>query len=148
MFWWGAPTDGFWVSTGLLINPSISYTVGLMFTAEAETLPLSGGNPAGSAQGMVIHRPGVMVRLSDSALPLVNGEAASPALKLGDPQASDIRISYGDPTGLLTGLTRFTEDATAQVLGSTPGGIITLTQDLPLRTEICALFGNVQMSKV
>jgi hypothetical protein len=124
-----------------------TYTAGLPFTASAVTLPIEGGNPAGSAQGMNVHRADVTLRLNDSALPQANGATVQPptnrfagdtgGLVMADPLLY-LRMS-GD---------RFTEDATAKPQSRSSGGIITITQELPWRTEICALFGNVQMSKV
>jgi hypothetical protein len=117
------------------------YILGLPFTATAETLPLEGGNPAGSAQGMNVHRADITVRLNDSALPLINGAIPVPP--------DTMSLVETDPAVALRALgNRYTDDATAKPQSRSPGGIVTITQELPLRTEICALFGNVQMSKV
>lgn len=120
-------TDGYFV----LVPADEVYTVGFSYTATAETLPLEGGNPAGSAQGFKAHRAEIALRLSDSALPQVNGNDVSPARKIGDP--------------LPTRETRVTADATAQNLGYEEGGIVTITQALPVRTEICAIYGSTRM---
>lgn len=108
-------------------------TVGLAFTATAETLPTEGGNPAGTAQGAKRRRPKVVIRVNRSALPLVNGYRAAdrtPAVAMGTPEAP----RSGDVQAWTTG---WDED-----------GRVTITQDLPLRTELLALFGSVQVNEV
>jgi hypothetical protein len=149
---WGAgaavldnETDGaavavkWWVDYALA---TATYTVGLAFTATAETLSMEGGNPAGSAQGMNIHRADVTLRLTDSCLPKANGATV-------EPSTNRFAGAFADPLLYLrVAGDRFTDDATAKPQSRSIGGIVTITQELPWRTEVCAIFGNVQMSKV
>lgn len=108
-------------------------TVGLGFLATAETLPTEGGNPGGTAQGAKRRRPKVVIRLNDSALPKVNGDRAAdrtPTVALGSPEAAR------------------TGDVEAWTTGWDDEGRVTITQDIPLRTELLALFGGVQVNEV
>jgi hypothetical protein len=98
---------------------------------------------------MNVHRADVTVRLTDSALPQVNGATAVP------PEHYYTIAAWPDPAALIRedgylaeGRGKFTDDATAKPQSRSNGGIITITQELPWRTEVCAIFGNVQMSKV
>jgi hypothetical protein len=107
--------------------------VGLPYTATATTLPLEGGNPAGTSQMAKRRRPKVRLRLNESALPLVNGNRApdrTPATPMGDPEPP------------------FTGDVDMRVLGWSEDGAVTLEQDLPFRTEILALFSTAQVNEV
>jgi hypothetical protein len=139
------PTDGYSVAVKRHVDYTLvegTYTVGVAFTAEAETLPLVVGNPAGSAQGLNAHRASITVRLSDSCLPKLNGAAAEPPVNrffgVGADPLLYLRMA-GD---------RFTEDATAKPQSRSRGGIVAITQELPWRTEVCALFGGSQMSQI
>lgn len=110
------------------------FVVGLPFTAEAETLPLEGGNPAGTAQGFKVHYPDLSVRISDSVAPLVNGKRA------GAGRPFSVPLDETEP--------RFTDDLTVKNVGVSVGGAITISQDLPFRTEVCAVYGQAQINKV
>jgi hypothetical protein len=126
------------VSEGFAIlapkDEEATYYVGLPFTATAETLPIEGGNPAGTAQGMQSHFASITARVSDSVPPLINGARA------GDGRPFSVPLDEVEP--------RVTADLKVQNLGVSEGGIITIEQDLPFRTEVCAIYGQVQMSKV
>lgn len=111
-----------------------NYVLGYLFTATAETLPLEGGNPAGTAQGMKVHYPDITARLNDSTPPLINGRRAGE----GRPFA----------TPLDTVEERVTGDLSVKTVGLTTGGVITIEQDLPFRTEVCAIYGQAQINKV
>jgi hypothetical protein len=73
------------------------------------------------------------VRLANSALPLVNGERVQPRRKLGE--------------ALANVYTRISADADARTLGPEEGGVVTLVQDRPVRTEVCALYGPSRLGK-
>jgi len=118
--------------TDLEVADEVTY--GLVFTADAETLPVEGGNPAGTSQGFKVHFADISVRLSDSVPPLVNGERA------GDGRPFSAPLDAAEP--------RVSADVKVQNLGVSEGGIITLSQDLPMRTEICAIYGLAQTSRV
>jgi hypothetical protein len=115
-------------------DEAATYALGFNFTAEAETLPLEGGNPAGTAQGFKVHYPDITARVSDSVPPLINGRRAGE----GRPFA----------TPLDTVEERITADVSVKVIGLTTGGVITISQDLPFRTEVCAIYGQAQINKV
>lgn len=109
-------------------------TVGLPFIATAKTLPLEGGNPEGTAQGMKVHYSDIAVRLNNSARPKLNGKLAGAGRPFAAPADG--------PEALLTA------DVKVKDIGVDEGGQITITQDLPFRTEICAIYGRASMNKV
>jgi hypothetical protein len=97
------------------------------------TLPAEGGMPGGSSQGVLMRRFGLKLRLNRSALPLVNGTRA-PERGVDSPMDT--------PEGLFTG------DVSMTQLGWSPGAQIDISQDLPLRTEVCAIFGQTAAKAV
>lgn len=107
-------------------------TLGLPFRSSAKTLPPEGGNPAGTAQGAKRRRPRVIVRLNESAHPLVNGERA--------PERSpDTEMDTGEPL--------FTGDDEIHAADWADDGAVTIEQDLPLQTEVLAIFGSLQVNE-
>jgi hypothetical protein len=111
------------------------YTVGLAYPrARAQTLPPEGGNPAGTAQRAQRRFVRLMLRLNDSALPLVNGQRA--------PERTP-------STPMDTAEPRVTGDVVMDVDANWEDqGVLTLDQDLPLRTEILALFGKLALGEL
>ena len=107
---------------------------GLPYTARAKTLPVEGGNPAGTSQGLNVHWSEVVARLTSSYLPLINGERAL----TGKPFDVGAEVE-----GALT-----TGDVRVTGLEAAEGGQITIVQDKPYRTEVNALFGQAEVSKV
>lgn len=107
--------------------------VGLPYRAKAVTLPREGGNPRGTAQGAKRRNVRVRLRLNDSAIPLVDGDRAAPDRSPSTPM--------GSPEPLMSG------DVEATCLGWGDGAI-TIEQDLPLRTEILAIFANTAVHDV
>jgi hypothetical protein len=83
---------------------------------------------------MQSHFASITARVSDSVPPLINGARA------GDGRPFSVPLDEVEP--------RVTADLKVQNLGVSEGGIITIEQDLPFRTEVCAIYGQVQMSKV
>lgn len=104
-----------------------AYVVGLPFTATATTLSL-----ADPTQTSKRRRTKVRLRLNDSAIPMVNGQRAPERLP-------------ADPMNTGTDLT--TGDVDYQVLGW-DDGVLTITQDVPLRTEVLAIFSAAQAGEV
>lgn len=102
-------------------------TVGLPYTARAVTLPFEGGNPRGTAQGAKRRFTRVGVILNDSALPLVDGKRVPDRTPATPQDEAEPRR-----TGAF---------AAAGALGWESEGVITIEQDLPVRTEVLALFG-------
>lgn len=107
--------------------------VGLGYTQTAVTLPLEAGGARGTAQGTKRRRVKTVLLLNDSALPLVNGERAAdrtPSTAMDTPEA------------------RMTGECEARGLGYDDRGQVTIEQDLPLRTEVLALYGVTSGSEV
>jgi hypothetical protein len=95
------------------------------------TLPREGGSPRGTAQGAKRRNVRVRLRLNDSAIPLVNGARAAPTRSANTPM--------GTPEPGTTG------DVEVACLGWGDGSI-TIEQDLPLRTEVLAVFANTAVN--
>lgn len=111
-----------------------SAVVGLPLPAiRAVTLPPEGGNPRGTAMGTARRRTKTYLRLNNSALPLVNGDRA-PDRRPSTP------MDEGEPL--------FTGDVECNGGDYSTRGQVTIEQDLPLRTEILAVFGPVQVNDV
>lgn len=108
--------------------------VGLAYTAKSVTLPPEGGNPRGSAAGSKKRYAKVGLILNDSALPLVNGWRAgpdrTPAMPMDTPEA------------------RMTGKTSTVSLGWDDDGQLTIEQDLPFRTEVCAVYGVLVTNEV
>lgn len=117
-----------------LVDPGETVVVGLPYRAKATTLPVEGGNPAGTSQGLAIHWAEIVARLSNSTRPLINGERAS----LG--KAFNEGFDKLDE--------RLTADVRVTTLNVEDGGTVDIEQDAPFRTEVCAIFGNAEVSKV
>jgi hypothetical protein len=77
-------------------------------------------------------RPKILVRLNNSALPLVNGWR---------PAERDPATDLDDPTALVTG------DFQVRDKGWKANGVVTIEQDLPFRTEVLAIFGHLQLNE-
>jgi hypothetical protein len=125
------------VSAGGTVTASSTATtviVGIFSTRSFKTLSKEGGMPGGTAQGSKQRMVKATLRLNDSALPLIDGVRCAPDR------------SPLTPMGVVS--TRLTEDVTARVLGWEEKGAITVTQDVPLRTEILAIFGVVSTNEV
>jgi hypothetical protein len=95
------------------------------------SLPLEGGNPAGTSQGKMSRYTKLWLRLVDSYLPLVNGNPAAERLD-------------GAPIDVLPALV--TADVGYQEMTFTRGAILEISQDLPLRVEVSAIFGGAQVN--
>jgi len=99
-------------------NPATgTVEIGVGFTPTLETLP-----PLGP-QGELRRWPKVMLRLTESGLPLVNGETL------------DVRPGRSGPVEPVTG------DFSTRQLGHDSDGQVTITQPRPIATEILAIFG-------
>jgi hypothetical protein len=96
-------------------------------------MPLEGGQPGGSAQGLPKRRFGLQLRLNDSGLPLVNGRRAP---------------DRGVGSNMDTPEPRYTGDVTQTQLGWTDDASVEISQDLPIRTEVCAIFGQTAVRSV
>ena len=105
--------------------------VGLKFTSTLETLPVEGGNPAGSAQGQQKRFNEIYVRLYESFYPKING-IMPPVRSPG--------------TGMSTSEPKTTGDVRVKNEGYDLEGKITVTQDLPGPTHVLALFGTLNVT--
>jgi len=106
--------------------------VGIPYTATAITLPLEGSNNAGTAQVQRRRFNEVFLRLFNSGIPKINGQRPplrTPATLMNNSQGS------------------FTGDTALHQVGWDEG-IITIMQDLPLPTNITAIFGKAKGSAV
>lgn len=108
-------------------------TIGLPLPAmKAVTLPPEVVSRRGSSAGSKKRYAQIGVRLNRSAFPIVNGHRVpdrTPATPMDE----------GEPL--------FTGDVQIRNLGWEENGAITIEQDLPLRTEILAIFGDLQVNQ-
>lgn len=106
--------------------------VGLEYEAEMTTLPLGQGNPAGTALGSLRRYSRIFVQLFDSALPRINGQLPpdrSPSTPMNTVQPN------------LTG------DIDVRNLGRDNGGRVTITQNLPKKTMVTAIYGKADQEQ-
>lgn len=108
------------------------YAVGIPFAARAETLPLEGGNPEGTSQGLKRRFIAVHARLNDSAIPKLNGRR---------PEERSFGATLDSPSARITG-----DVKVENVEGWNDDAVIVIEQDLPFRTEVCALYGPVKVN--
>jgi hypothetical protein len=107
--------------------------VGLAYNATLKTLRTEGGNQAGTSQVSLMDFSEVFLRLNNSAVPVVNGR--KPPLR--DPQTP-----MNTPEPLTTG------DSVTWHVGRSGKGQLTIEQDLPLRTEILAIYGKLRSNTI
>jgi hypothetical protein len=124
------------VSGGTIAYSSASTTivVGLFGTHTFTTLKHEGGSKVGTVQGSKQRPVKLSLRLNDSALPLVNG------VRCGADRTP------ATPMDTMEG--RVTLDATVRVLGWEDGAAVTISQDVPIRTEVLAVYGIVATREV
>ena len=108
--------------------------VGLKYTSKAITLPLEGGNPGGSGQGVMKGRDRIFTRIFSSALPLINGyrvaDDRTPAQPMDTPEA----LRTGDALLANLGVDRYAK--------------VTVEQDLAAATNISGIFGRSQVNSL
>lgn len=109
-----------------------SVVVGIPYTATAVTLPLEGANPQGTSQVQKRRFNEVFMRVYDSAIPQVNG--VRPPLRAAS-------------TDMTTSTPMYTGDMSINQAGWNDG-VLTIEQDLPLPTNITAVFGKAKGSAV
>jgi hypothetical protein len=108
--------------------------VGHAYTPRAETLPPSGNSQTGTMETNIRRWPRIILRVNRSAPPLVDGERPTLRRK---------------KTVVPVNGTLLNEDLLANSkLGHETEGKVTITQDLPFRTEVLAVFGSVSASEV
>ena len=99
---------------------------------EVELLPLEGGNPMGTAQGLKSRKVQCYLRLVDSYLPMVNG------MQSFERQPGDVMDGQA---------ARITGDRRTTELGFKRGSQLVISQPLPLRVEVSAVFGGTQVNQ-
>jgi hypothetical protein len=120
------PTDGRVAATGS------NLTIGVPFLGYLETLEPVGGNPAGPSFGNKKRWPDAIVKLYQSALPKINGNRPSDYSQAGGAYRAN-------PGTLRTG----EYEVTAAGWNS---GRIVIEQDLPHRTEVIAVYGEMKVN--
>lgn len=124
--WSGTDVDGRVAASGS------NLTVGVPFTGYIETLEPANGNPAGPAIGNRKRWPDVTVKVYQSALPKVNGNRPSDYAQAGGAYRAN-------PGTLRTG------EYEASSIGWNSGRIV-IEQDLPHRTEVIAVYGDMKVN--
>lgn len=126
----------FTVSGGMIIIPSTTASgtasTGLKYTATAKTLPQEGGNQAGTSQGSKRKYSQIFSRIASSIPPKLNGFRANV------PESQIISVAEST---VLTG------DFEVRNIGYDKG-VIVIEQDIPLRTEVVAVFGKAVVNKL
>ena len=103
--------------------------VGLPYTATAETLRIEDNVGGGTLQGRLRHFNRIFARLvNNSGIPSLNGRRGR------------IRNAPAAPEYI-----RFSGDVEVRDLGQRKQGVISVVQELPLATEIVALFGKARV---
>jgi hypothetical protein len=121
---WTQPTDGVITATGT------SLIIGEPFLGKAITMEPITGNPEGTATGKRKRFSEIIAKLYQSALPKINGNRPS------DPDQSDPRAN---PGLLRTGEYEVNTS-------NWRDGSVTVEMDLPHRTEIVALYGDLKVN--
>ncbi len=121
--------------------------VGLSYTAEFKTLPLEGGEPAGTSQGGSNRWSKVFVRLNESNLPLIRNAAGS---SMGFPNAYQPQLTkdseipvWGDPTQAFV-----SGDYDVSSVGFEQQAAIIVSAPMSIRTEVVGIFGKAITSKL
>jgi len=107
--------------------------IGLQFTARAKLLPVELGDPKDSIQSAKQRRAKMILRIVDSAIPRINN--------ILPPVRGGASIMDSKEPNL-------TDDIEYTVLGWGRGSSVEITQDLPYRTEIVAVFGKTKTNRV
>ena len=112
--------------------PANEVVAGRQFQGVAETLPLEGGNQAGTQQGVMKRYNRIFLQLRASVLPLINGKrqaerTPSTPMNRREPSRTEVVEVYSGGW-----------DREARVR---------VTQDLPFPTEVVSLFGELQANK-
>lgn len=107
---------------------------GFGYEAKLKTLKTEGGNAGGTSQGTARRWNRVFGRLDQSAIPVFNGYRPQP-LKSDIPEILRSLEIDRDLDALVTGDYDIRSDGFDD-------GVVEITQDLPLRTHIAAVFGK------
>ncbi len=116
-----------------LQTPSLNGVAGLQYTPELEPLPMDKGAPTGSGSGWSKRWNRILLRVLNSAKPLING--TRPATR-----------SPSTPMGTSQPLA--TEDIEVHQLGADLEASVSIKQDLPLPLTVLAIFGDVEQDSL
>ena len=113
----------------------LKYFVGLAFKPLLKTLPMTAGDAPGqgNVQGAFKGWSEISVRVVNSAAPLINGQAPAD-------RTPSTPMDLSEPTK--------TDDFKVMNLGYDHLGQIEITQDVPFRTTISAIFGKADISNI
>lgn len=121
--------------------------VGLSYDAEFKTLPLDGGERAGTAQGGSNRFNRVFLRVNESTLPYIRTSSGS---SMGSPNSyqpqfnTDTRVpEYGEPTQALV-----SGDFDISSVGFDQDSAIIISAPQSIRTEVAGIFGKATTSKL
>lgn len=117
-----------------LLDPEIAalgdrVIVGIPYTATAQTLPIDVPSQSGTSQGRLRRYSRIFARLvNDSGIPQLNNRRG--------------RVRNAAPAPEFTTLTG---DIEVRDLGQRKSGQVTIVQELPVKTEVIALFGKLSV---
>lgn len=110
-----------------VVNSGVEAVVGVQYDATMVTLPLGQGNKAGTALSSKRRYVAISVQLYDSALPIINGV-------LAPDRTPSTPMDTVEPN--------LTSAIEVRSLGWEEGGRVTITQNLPKKTLVTAIFGK------
>jgi len=110
-------------------------TYGLRYVGRIQTLKPEGSNPSGTAQVDKRRFSEAILRITKSAMPMVNGQSMNLNQQLDDDSAPIV-----DPNAILTG------DYPIPMSGYTDG-VLNITHEKPLPCEITAAYGTMRSSR-
>ena len=113
--------------------PGNLVTAGPGYQARAQTLPLEGGAPWGSQQGVMKRYHRIFVRLVASILPYINGVRPSD-------RSPSTPMDTREPSSTL-------EDARVNHDGWDRAGQVDIVQDAPFPTQIVGVFGEEKANR-
>ena len=107
--------------------------IGLSYTARMKTLPLDPGSQTGSAMSMKKRWNDIVVRVLDSALPIINGDRQpdrSPATPMDETEPDR------------------SQDIRTRDIGWDQFARVTIEQDLPRNLTVTGIFGEMSEESV
>lgn len=126
--------------TGEIQNPALEIQVGFGYPADFESMPLDKGSQEGTGMGMTKRWNSIHVRIVSSIKPKIGTSAY---------RAGPIRPPERHPATLMdTPEPPKTEDVKITTMGYDDFAKIHVRQDLPFRTMIVAIFGEMDQESV
>lgn len=119
--------------SGVLKYKGRTVHVGISFTSRIRTLPSDFGSVSGSSMSMAKGWNSISLRILDSAKPVING----------------VRPPDRTPISLMdTRENLFTGDVKVTAVGMDTQAIITVEEDLPVKSTIVGIFGEMSQSSL